>query len=69
MELDEYMYEKEPELYFYNDSIYIIHFNNTKNICVSCGLIDNINNSQILLSCNISNNLTGFPIFSSSNIR
>ena len=32
LELDVNMYEKEPEIFYYNESIYIIHYNNEKNI-------------------------------------
>ena len=40
LEIDERLYEKEVEFYYYEESIYIIHYNNKFNdILVSYGLL------------------------------
>ena len=49
LEIDESLYEKEPELNIDKESLYIIQNNN----CVTYGVINNIFNSEIIFSCNI----------------
>ena len=44
LDLDDNIYKKESEMNFKKESIYIIHYNN-KDICVSYGIVNNINNS------------------------
>ena len=56
-DLDENIYEKEPEMNYYKESIYIIHNKQDKNTYVSYGIINEINKSDIIFSCNIDNNL------------
>ena len=48
--IDDDIYEKELETYFYKESIYIINYNNINDISVSYGLINYINNSEIIYS-------------------
>ena len=42
LELDDRLYEKEPECYFKNDSLYIIHCSNINNILITSGVISDI---------------------------
>ena len=64
LEIDESLYEKEPELNIDKESLYIIQNNN----CVTYGVINNIFNSEIIFSCNInSKNNYYSPIFNLSN--
>ena len=47
LEFDDKLYEKEPEMYFYKESIYIIHYNDENDILVSYLNIKDINNYEI----------------------
>ena len=68
LEIDDKLYEKESDMYFDQESIYIIHYNNEKNILVSYGIIHKIANSQIIsYNSNIISNFFGFPILNLSN--
>ena len=66
LDIDNALYEKDSEILFNNESIYIIHCNKQNENCVSYGVINNLNNSYFLLSCNINSNSNGFPIFNLS---
>ena len=46
LEIDERLYKKDYENYFYNDSLYIIKYFNIKNILVSFGRINDICNNN-----------------------
>ena len=68
LELDERLYEKESELFYYNETIYIIHDNNKeKNNYISFGTINDIKKSELFFSCNINSNLNCSPIFNVDN--
>ena len=68
LELDERLYEKESELFYYNETIYIIHDNNKeKNNYISFGIINNIKKSELFCSCNINSISNGSPIFNIDN--
>ena len=54
LEIDEALYEKESESFFYKKPIYIIDYNkNKKETFVFYGNIRNIKNNELILSCNI----------------
>lgn len=68
LDLDDSLYEKDSEMYYYLETIYIIHFNNKdKNISVSYGTLNNINNSKIKYSCNLFPHSNFSPVFNLSN--
>ena len=57
IELDDKLYEKESEIYYLNESIYIIQ-NNKNEISVSYGIIKEINKNVIVYSGNIQSNFS-----------
>ena len=63
LEIDESLYEKEPEMLYNKVSMYIIHHNIENEISVSYGIINYINKFEILCSCNIKSNGNISPIF------
>ena len=68
-ELDEILFQKNPEMYFYKESIYIMQYKNNdeKETLISHGIIDYIFKSEINLKCNIISDSKTFPIFNSLN--
>ena len=56
IELDDKLYEDEIEMKYYKESIYILQYNDIKNILVSYGIINKINKNQIIYSGNINTN-------------
>ena len=66
IEIDDYLYEKEPELYYDKESIYIIQFNNIQDISVSYGIIKYINKNKLIYSGNININYNFSLIFNLS---
>ena len=67
IEIDDKIYEKESELYFCKESIYIIQCQNIKDISVSYGVIKEIHKGQIIYTGNINQNSKFSPIFNASN--
>ena len=64
LELDDCLYEKDSELLFYRETIYIIHYNvSDKNNYISYGILNEINDSELICSCNINSDSNGSPIF------
>jgi len=64
LELDDCLYEKDSELLYYKETIYIIHYNDIdKNNYVSYGVLNDINGSELICSCNINSDSNGSPIF------
>ena len=57
IELDDKLYEKESEIYYLNESIYIIQ-NNKNEISVSYGIIKEINKNEIVYTGNIQSNFS-----------
>ena len=53
IELDDILYENEPEMFFQKKSIYVIQYDTKKEILVSYGMLDNLNKDKIIYSCNI----------------
>ena len=58
LDIDDCLLEKESEIFYYRQSMYIIHSN-----CVSYGIINDTNKSELILSCNINSDFNGSPIF------
>ena len=67
IELDDYLYEEQLEINFTNESIYTINYNNEKDISISYGIINNINNFEITYSCYLNLFNTNSKIFNLSN--
>jgi len=53
IELDDILYENEPEMIFQKKSIYVIQYDTKKEILVSYGMLDNLNKDKIIYSCKI----------------
>ena len=67
LELDNNIYENDSELNYNKESIYIINYNNEKDISVTYGIINDINKSELIYTGNIDLNSHGLPIFNLSN--
>ena len=62
LELDDNLLQDNSQLIYKNKSIYILHYKNGKNACVSYGLLHNINKYNIMHNCSTDNNSSGSPI-------
>ena len=67
LELDENIYEKDSEINYNNNQIYIIHYAYYKTIYATFGKIKDINYSKLLYRCKSNLNLKDFPIINLSN--
>ena len=67
IEIDDKLYENQSEINYQNDSIYIIQYNNFKDILISYGVIREINANKIIHYGNINSKYKFSPIFNSSN--
>ena len=67
IELDDKLYEDEYEMLNNKESIYILQYNDMKNILVSYGIINKINKNQIIYSGNINTNSKYSLIFNLNN--
>ena len=68
IEIDNIIYESNSEIYYYKESIYILQKeNHFKNIYVSFGTIDILDDSYFFYSANLSSSIKGFPILNLSN--
>ena len=65
--MDNNIYENDSELNYIRESIYIINYNNEKDISVTYGIINDINKSQLIYTGNIDLNSHCLPIFNLSN--
>jgi ribosome biogenesis SPOUT family RNA methylase Rps3 len=50
IELDDILYENEPEMFFQKKSIYVIQYDTKKEILVSYGMLNNLNKDKIRYS-------------------
>ena len=66
LDIDDCIYKDESEIFLTQESIYIIHYNNYNNICVSYGVIKDKTKSELKLMCNIKSNSHCYPIFNLS---
>ena len=67
LELDNNLYKKEFEFEYNKQSIYIIQFNDMKDISVSYGIINNINRKHLFYLANINSDSNCSLIFNLSN--
>ena len=68
LEMDDRLYEETFKMFYPKESIYIIHYNKKeKDIFVSYGSLNNINNIEYYHSCNIESNIDISPIFNLNN--
>ena len=67
IELDDKLYEKESEMYYNKESIYIIQFNSRNDISLSFGMINNIEKSSLIYSSKLNPRLNFSLIFNLSN--
>ena len=67
LEIDDLLYQKQPEINYYNESIYTINCNNYQNISVTYDIIRNINNSDIIYYYGIRSKYKYSLIFNLSN--
>ena len=49
IEIDDKLYEKESEMFYYKKPIYIIQYNNAHDISISFGKLNNIDNNKIII--------------------
>ena len=66
-EIDDKLYLENPERNYYNESIYILHYDKLNDISVSYNLINDINNSKLIYTRNINSYSKGSPIMNLSN--
>ena len=62
LDIDENIYKDESEICLNKETIYIIH-NTNNNICVSYGIIKDINKKELFIHCNINSDSNCYPIF------
>ena len=61
------MLQDNSENIYKNKSIYVLHYQNEKNVCVSYGLLHNIDKYNIIHNCTTSNSSFGAPILNLQN--
>ena len=62
LELDDNLLQDNSEKIYKNQSIYLLHYQNEKNACVSYGLLHNIDKYNIMHNCTTDNGSFGSPI-------
>ena len=67
LELDDYIYKNDSEIFYIKDLIYIFDYNKQNDISVSYNIIDNINKPKLYFSFDINSNSSCSPIFNLSN--
>ena len=67
LEFDDLLYEKEPEMFYYKELIYIIQYIDKDNITVSYSTVNYINKNELIYNCNINANAKLSLIFKLSN--
>ena len=66
IEIDDLLYHKDYQLYYLNQSIYIIQLCNN-DIFISYSIINHINKSEMIYNCQLNTNSKCSPIFNLSN--
>jgi len=69
LEIEEDLFEKESEMYYNNESIYVIQYDNIKDLSISYGILKEINNNEIKYICNTNSKHQFNPIFNLTNNR
>ena len=67
LELDDNLFQDNSEKIYKNKSIYLLHYPNEKNACVSYGLLHNIDKYNIMHNCTTDNGSFGSPILNLQN--
>ena len=67
LELDDNILKDHEKIYYEKKSIYILHYFNGKNICVSYGLLNSINQYNIIHRCSTDYGSSGSPILNIEN--
>ena len=67
LELDDDILKDNEKIYYEEKSIYILHYLLGKNICVSYGILNRLNNYDIIHSCSTDNGSSGSPILNLEN--
>ena len=67
LELDDNILKDHEKIYYEKKSIYILHYFNGKNICVSYGLLNSINQYNIIHRCSTDYGSSGSPILNLEN--
>ena len=67
LELDDNLFQDNSDIIYEDKSIYILHYPNGKNACVSYGLLNNIDNYNIIFKCFADNGSFGAPILNLNN--
>ena len=67
LEFDDLLYEKEPEMLYHKELIYIIQYINQDDIFVSYSSINDINKNEIIYNCDIKTEAKYSLIFNLSN--
>ena len=65
--MDDYLFNDNEHIYYEKKSIYILHYIYGKNICVSYGILNRINNYDIIHKCSTDNGSSGSPIINLEN--
>ena len=67
IELDDNLFQDNPENIYKDKSIYVLQYPKEKNACVSYGLLNNIDKNNIIYKCRIDNSSSCFPILNLQN--
>ena len=67
IEIDDILYEKEPEIYYIKKPIYIIQGNNKKEMSLSYGIIKNFDQQKLIYSGEVNSDFKYSLIFNLSN--
>ena len=67
LDIDDILYKENSEEIFSKETMYIIHYNNQNENCVTFGVVNNIINEKLMCSFNIKSNVNGSPIFNINN--
>ena len=67
LELDDNLFKKNEKIFYEEKSIYVLHYPNGKNACVSYGLLNKIEEYDIIHKCSTENGSSGSPILNLEN--
>ena len=67
IELDDNLFQDNPENIYKDKSIYVLQYPKEKNACVSYGLLNNIDKNHIIYKCRIDNSSSCSPILNLQN--
>ena len=67
LELDDNIFKDDEKIYYEKKSIYLLQYIFGKNLCVSYGILNKINNYDIIHVCSTDNGSSGSPILNLEN--